>query len=73
VAKNKITYAAAIRELEGIVQEIESGEADVDVLAVKVKRASELIRFCKENLRKTRSEVEKTLGDMEEETKGEEE
>ena len=49
------------------MREIESGEADVDVLTAKVKRASELIRFCKDRLRKTQKAVETTLVDIEEE------
>lgn len=59
-------------ELEEIVQEIESGEIDVDVLTVKVKRASELIKFCKNSLRNTQKEVEKTLVDIEADRKAEE-
>jgi len=71
--KNKLTYTSAITELEKIVEEIESGEIDVDVLTVKVKRASELIKFCKDSLRNTRKEVEKTLTDIEADRKAEEE
>jgi exodeoxyribonuclease VII small subunit len=54
-------------ELEEIVKDIESGEIDIDVLTVKVKRASDLITFCKDRLRNTQKEVEKTLVDMEKE------
>jgi exodeoxyribonuclease VII small subunit len=71
--KNKLTYTSAITELEKIVGEIESGEIDVDVLTVKVKRASELIKFCKDSLRNTQKEVEKTLIDIEADRKAEEE
>jgi len=71
--KNKLTYTSAITELEKIVEEIESGEIDVDVLTVKVQRASELIKFCKDSLRNTQKEVEKTLIDMEADRKAEEE
>jgi len=63
--KDKLTYSSAITELEEIVNDIESGEVDVDVLTTKVKRASELIRFCKNNLRDTQEEVQKVLEDME--------
>jgi exodeoxyribonuclease VII small subunit len=72
MAKSKLTYLAAITELEGIVKDIESGEIDVDVLTDKVKRASELIKFCKDRLRNTQKAVEKTLVDIEEESKTEE-
>ncbi len=71
--KNKLTYTSAITELEKIVEEIESGEIDVDVLTVKVKRASELVKFCKDSLRNTQKEVEKTLINIEAERKAEEE
>lgn len=63
--KDKLTYSSAITELEEIVNDIESGEVDVDVLTVKVKRASELIKFCKDNLRDTQKEVNKVLEGME--------
>jgi exodeoxyribonuclease VII small subunit len=73
MSKSKLTYTSAITELEAIVQDIESGEIDVDVLTAKVKRASELIKFCKDNLRNTQKEVEKTLVDIEPDSKPEEE
>ena len=73
MSKRKLTYTSAITELEAIVQDIESGEIDVDVLTSKVKRASELIKFCKDSLRNTQKEVEKTLVDIEPDSKPEEE
>jgi len=73
MSKSKLTYTLAITELEAIVQDIESGEIDVDVLTAKVKRASELIKFCKDSLRNTQKEVKKTLVDIEPESKPEEE
>lgn len=65
MGKSKLTYASAIDELESIVREIESGEIDVDILTSKVKRASELIRYCRDSLRHTQKEVDKTLSDLE--------
>ena len=47
-----------------IVSAIESGELDVDALTEKVKRASELIAFCKEKLTKTDKELQKILEDI---------
>jgi exodeoxyribonuclease VII small subunit len=72
MAKSKLTYLSAITELEEIVKDIESGEIDVDVLTEKVRRASELIKFCKDRLRNTQKAVEKTLVDIEEEHAAEE-
>jgi exodeoxyribonuclease VII small subunit len=62
--KNK-TYEEAYDELQLIVKEIEDGEISVDLLGEKVKRAGELIRFCKEKLFKTEQEVNDVLKDLE--------
>ncbi|MGI6048689.1 MAG: exodeoxyribonuclease VII small subunit [Petrimonas sp.] len=59
-----LTYSQAKQELEEIVSAIESGELDVDALTEKVKRASELITFCKEKLTKTDKELQKILDDI---------
>jgi exodeoxyribonuclease VII small subunit len=67
VSKSRqLTYSRAWIELEEIINEIESEEIDVDVLAEKVKRASYLIKFCKGRLRNTEDEVKKVLSDIEE-------
>ncbi|MFA7493049.1 MAG: exodeoxyribonuclease VII small subunit [Proteiniphilum sp.] len=60
----KKSYTEAKKELETIVTAIESGELDVDALTEKVKRASELITFCKEKLTKTDKELQKILDDI---------
>lgn len=60
----KLTFTEAKKELEAIVKAIESGEMDVDILTEKVKRASELIAFCKEKLTKTENELQKILDDI---------
>jgi exodeoxyribonuclease VII small subunit len=62
--KNK-TYEAAFEELQNIVKEIESGSISVDILSDKVKRAGELIRFCKEKLLRTEEEVNEVLKEIE--------
>ncbi|CEA14732.1 MAG TPA: exodeoxyribonuclease VII small subunit [Fermentimonas caenicola] len=60
----KLTYTSAKKELEAIVASIESGELDVDALTDKVKRASELITFCKDKLTKTDKELQKLLEEL---------
>lgn len=60
----KLTYSQAKDELEQIVQTIESGDLDVDALTQQVKRASQLIAFCKEKLTKTDKELQKILEDI---------
>ncbi len=68
MARNKgseLTYSQALGELEEIIECIESEEADVDVLAEKVKRAALLVRFCREKLKSTEEDVKKVLSEME--------
>lgn len=65
MAGKEMTYASAIAELEKIVQDIESGEVDVDVLAEKVKRSTELIKFCNARLKGTQDAVTKILVEIE--------
>ena len=60
----QMTYSLALTELEQIVNEIESEEINVDVLAEKVKRAAHLIKFCKDRLRNTEGEVKKVLSEI---------
>ncbi|MDR1743184.1 MAG: exodeoxyribonuclease VII small subunit [Dysgonamonadaceae bacterium] len=61
----KQTYTQAKDELEAIVATLESGEADMDTLTEKVKRAATLIAFCKEKLTKTDKELQKILDEIE--------
>ena len=70
--KKKLSYAQAIEELEGVINDIEAENIDVDVLAEKVKRATYLIKFCKNNLRTTEKEVKKVLSEIEEKPEAEE-
>ena len=64
--EKQITYTEAMKELELIVGEIEEGEITIDTLSEKVKRASELIRICKEKLTATEEDVSKILEDLKE-------
>ncbi len=68
----KLSYTQAIDELEGIIEDIETENIDVDALARKVKRAAYLINFCKNNLRNTEEEVKKTLSEIDEKIETEE-
>jgi exodeoxyribonuclease VII small subunit len=58
-------FAAAMAELETILEEIESEAVDVDVLADRVKRASELIRLCRSRIADARMEVERVVAQLE--------
>jgi len=59
--KQNKSYEEAFNELQEIVQEIENGDVNVDELGEKVRRAGELMRFCREKLFKTEKEVQQVL------------
>lgn len=61
MAKKNISYSEAIKEIELITNQIESGDLEIDLLSEKVKRVTELIKLCKEKLHKTEEEVNKIL------------
>jgi exodeoxyribonuclease VII small subunit len=63
---SEINYTQAFEELQQIVSEMETGKISVDELAIKVKRASELIKVCKNKLTETEGGVQKILSDLEE-------
>ena len=45
---SEIKYEAALAEIQSIVSKMENDELDVDQMSVQLKRAQELIKFCKE-------------------------
>jgi len=57
MAKKEFSFTTAVAEIEKILQKIETGNLDVDKLAVEVKRASDLIRECQKKLRTTEEEI----------------
>ena len=62
--KKQIPYTQAIEELEEIVSSIENEDVNVDELSVKVKRAAELIKICKNKLHNTEEEVNSILKEI---------
>ena len=64
MAQKKQSYREAINEIEEILDKIENDELDVDELVEKVKKVTELLRFCKDKLYATQDEVEKALKDI---------
>ena len=49
----EMKYEAAFAELQTIVRKMENDELDVDQMTAQLKRAQELIKFCKDKLTKT--------------------
>lgn len=63
--ESKMNYTSAFEELQQIVRDMEDGEITVDELSVKVKRATELIKFCKQKLTTTEEDVNQILKELE--------
>jgi len=62
-----MTYKEAVSEIDEILGKIENEELEVDELSQRVKRISQLIKFCQDKLHKTENEVENILKNMDEE------
>ncbi len=60
---DKMTYAAAMAEIETILAKMNEANPDIDALAAQVRRAGELIKFCRERLSKAEAEVSEALGE----------
>jgi exodeoxyribonuclease VII small subunit len=58
---SEFSYDAAMQELQTLVGQLQNDQISVDDLAEKVRRASELIRSCREKLRQTEEEVTDAL------------
>jgi len=67
MTQKKLTYKEAFSELENILTKLENNELDVDELTENVKKASELIKFCKTKLFDTETEVEKIINELDSE------
>ena len=61
MTKKPLKYSEAILELQNILDGLESEQVDVDEVTLKVKRAVELISFCREKIEKTELEVRKIV------------
>jgi exodeoxyribonuclease VII small subunit len=58
-------YGEAIDELEEILEEIEAEDVDLDDLADKVERASDLVELCRQKLDRTEVQVQSIIEDLE--------
>ena len=61
----EIGYADAMRELDDILEELERDDLDVDVLAIRVQRASELIQLCRGRIARAQADVDRVVTDLE--------
>lgn len=58
-------YEEAFAELQDIVRKMENDEYSIDEIAVQLKTAQRLIKFCKDKLTKTESEISKIQAERE--------
>ena len=59
-----IGYATALGELERILSELEASDVDVDKLADRVARATELIAVCRERIGAARLRIDEVIADL---------
>lgn len=63
--EQELSYSTAVSELDEILAELEDDSLDVDILGDRVKRASELISFCRERITSAQTQVEQIVADLE--------
>lgn len=65
MAKKEIkNYDEAYNELQAIMTDLQNDEISVDALTEKVKRASELIKYCNQKLRSTESQISDIIKEL---------
>ena len=58
-------YEEAFAELQDIVRKMENDEYSIDEIAVQLKTAQRLIKFCKDKLTKTEADILKIQDERE--------
>jgi exodeoxyribonuclease VII small subunit len=51
------TYEAALQELEGLVDSLESGQLPLDQLLTGYQRGAQLLKFCKDRLEAVETQI----------------
>lgn len=60
--KKELSYTEAYNELQLIAENLESGKYSIDEISEKIKRAAELVNYCKTKLRTIETEIDEALG-----------
>ena len=63
MADDEVSYADAVAELRGILDELEHDDVDVDRLADRVARAAALIDTCRARIEAARVQVDRIVVD----------
>jgi exodeoxyribonuclease VII small subunit len=57
-------YAEALAELDTILGELDRADVDVDLLAVRVQRAAQLIAFCRDRIGAARVQIDEAVAGL---------
>ncbi len=57
-----ISYEKAYEELEAILNQLESDNLSIELLAEKVSRAAYLLNICMQKMRAIESDIQKIIG-----------
>ena len=63
--KEEMKYEEAFTQLQDIVRKMENDEYSIDEIAVQLKEAQRLIKFCKDKLTQTEAEIQKIQAERE--------
>lgn len=63
MAKKEPTFEEAMRELDGIVAQMESGDLPLDGMIDAYRRGAALARLCRDKLAAARAEIKKLEND----------
>lgn len=61
MAKKSFNYTESIEQIEQILAQFRNEEMDVDQLTTELKRATELIKQCRERLTQVEEEVKQLI------------
>lgn len=57
--KTELNYDKALKEIESIQNDLEAGKVKITEMHSKIKRAKELIEYCRTQLRTSEQELDK--------------
>lgn len=63
MAKKDESFEAALKRLESIVEQMESGETDLDTMIASFEEGQRLVAFCTAKLNEVEKKIEKIVGE----------
>lgn len=64
------SYTEATAEIDAILLELERDDLDIDLLGTKVRRAAELLEWCRERIRVATEDVHEAVAALEPDAEG---